>query len=174
MPPACMKPMCLKGGEILRSVNIPMEDLAKLLRVQMDHGSGASLTITGASMLPMLRDHRDSVELAVVTAPLKKGDLPLYRRESGQYVLHRIVGVTDKNEFICCGDNQWEPETVAEGQIMAVVKGFTRAGKSYTVSHKGYQIYVWLWVGLFPIRCPLIAMRRLLGRMRKAFRKFLC
>lgn len=158
----------------MQSVNIPMEELAKLLQVQLDNGGRAVLTVTGVSMLPMLRDRRDSVELAVVTAPLKKGDLTLYHRENGQYVLHRIVGVTDKNEFMCCGDNQWEPETVTKSQIMAVVKGFTRAGKSYTVSHRGYRIYACLWVGLFPIRRPLIAMRRLLGRTRRAFRKFLC
>lgn len=157
----------------MRAVDIPMEELAKLLQLQLDHGGEATLTVTGVSMLPMLYNRRDSVKLAVITAPLKKGDLILYRRENGQYVLHRIVRCRDVKEFVCCGDNQWEPETVTAGQVMAVVSGFSRAGKTYTVTHRGYRLYVWLWVGLYPVRRVLIALRRVLGRVRRALRRFL-
>jgi len=155
----------------MRSVNIPMEELAKLLQVQLDNGGRAVLTVTGVSMLPILRDRRDSVELVRVTKPLKRGDLILYRRENGQYVLHRIVRA-DAEGFICCGDNQWEPEEVTAGQVMAVVSGFVRAGKSHSVTHKGYRLYAWLWTGLFPVRRPLIVIRRFLGKGRRSLRRF--
>lgn len=155
----------------MRSVNIPMEELAKLLQMQLDNGGRATLTVTGVSMLPMLRDRRDSVELITATQPPKKGDLILYRRVNGQYVLHRIIRA-DAEEFICCGDNQWEQESVAASQMVAVVQGFSRAGKSYTVTHMSYRLYVWLWTGLFPVRRPLIALRRMLSRWRRMLRRF--
>lgn len=53
----------------MRAVDIPMEELAKLLQLQLDHGGEATLTVTGVSMLPMLYNRRDSVKLAVITAP---------------------------------------------------------------------------------------------------------
>lgn len=140
--------------------------------MQMDCGGRASLTVTGVSMLPMLRDRLDSVELVEVTGTLKKGDVILYRRGNGRFVLHRIVRAGAKN-FICCGDNQWEPESVARGQVLAVVSRFTRAEKSYSVAHKGYKLYAWIWTGLFPVRRQLITMRRWMGRLRRKVRKSL-
>ena len=155
----------------MQTVTIPMEQLAQLLQVQLAQGGRAELNVTGNSMKPMLHHRRDAVSLVPADGQLKKGDLILYRRENGKYVLHRIVRVRGELEFICSGDNQWEPETVFDQQVMAVVTGFRRDGKQYDVGHKGYRLYVWLWVGMFPVRRPIIALRRRLGRLRRALRK---
>lgn len=50
-------------------------------------------TIVGDSMMPMLRNRRDTVKIVPAETPLKKYDLPLYRRPTGECVLHRIVKV---------------------------------------------------------------------------------
>ena len=47
-------------------------------------------TNVGDSMYPLIKP-RDLLVIKKVTAPLKKNDIPLYKRDSGQYVLHRIV-----------------------------------------------------------------------------------
>ena len=48
----------------------------------------------GDSMLPLIRQGRDLVLVSrKPEGRLKKYDVPLYRRDSGQYVLHRILKV---------------------------------------------------------------------------------
>ena len=52
---------------------------------------------------------------------MKKRDIILYKRDSGQYVLHRIVKVKD-NTFTLVGDNQHELEHgIRLDQILAIV-----------------------------------------------------
>lgn len=147
--------------------SIPMEALAELLSLQLAHGGQAPLTVTGSSMLPMLREGRDTVYLSCLSDPLKKGDLILYRRDSGSYILHRIVAVPSDTELICCGDNQWQPERIGKAQVLGVVSGFSRNGKHYDTSHGLYRLYVRLWVGIFPVRRYMFALRR---KLKKLFR----
>ena len=56
--------------------------------------------IKGDSMLPMLEEDNDVVELVPVNEKLKKYDLPLYRRPNGKLVLHRIIDVKKKYYLI--------------------------------------------------------------------------
>ena len=85
---------------------IPMESLAQLIRLQLEKGGRSSLLVTGISMYPILRHRRDTVEL-VKPERLRRGDLVLYQRDSGQYILHRIITRPKDGAFICSGDNQW-------------------------------------------------------------------
>ena len=144
-----------------------MESLAELIRLQLKERGRASLTVTGDSMYPMLINCRDQVELIPVSYQQKEKDVILYRRDNGRYILHRIVALT-RDGYICCGDNQSEKEYVRHDQLLAVVDGFTRNGKCYTLRNPSYQLYAAVWVGLFPIRRYLLALRRCLGRLRRS------
>lgn len=46
----------------------------------------------GDCMFPIIRE-RDLLIIEAVKEPLKVGDVPLYKRDSGQYVLHCIVEI---------------------------------------------------------------------------------
>lgn len=148
--------------------SVPMESLAQILALQMESGGVARLVVTGDSMYPTFRNRKDVVYLSSDAAKLKKKDLILYKRDSGQYVLHRIVSRPKGGSFICCGDNQWEKEPVNSRQVIAVVTGFRRKGKEQTPKTVSYRLWVDLWVGLFPLRRPLLALRRWLGRIRRS------
>ncbi len=149
---------------------IPMQSLMQLLQLQLEEGGRANLTVTGFSMHPLLRSRRDSVVL-VPAGKQKKGDIILYRRESGQFVLHRIIRI-EKDTYICSGDNQAMREPVTQEQILAVVDGFTRKGKVYDIGHPGYRVYTWAWVELFCLRKYYLFTRRLFARwIRKYIRR---
>lgn len=62
----------------------------------------------GISMLPFLKEGRDSLRLVSPTAAPRKYDIVLYRVRD-EYVLHRIIGF-DGDNYIICGDNcrGWE------------------------------------------------------------------
>ena len=95
-------------------------------------------------MLPMLRQGIDSVVFSPLPEKLKKYDLPLYQRQNGQYVLHRIVKVGDT--YTCIGDNQlaYEPE-LRHDQMIALVTEFYRGEKRHTVTELPYRLYCRLW-----------------------------
>ena len=143
---------------------IPMAELTELLLLQMENGGKARLTVTGGSMLPMLRPHRDAVELIIPQSNPEKGDIILYRRENGVYVLHRIIA-TDDEGYICSGDNQVMREPVKPEQVLALVVGYIRKGKYRSTDAFGYRLYNGLWTGLFPLRGIYIAIRRPLGKL---------
>ena len=147
-----------------------MEQLAELITLQLDNGGRASLTITGYSMMPLLRQRRDAVELILPSDRQKKGDIILYRRENGQYVLHRIIALTEGG-YICCGDNQASREPVAHSQLIGVVDGYVRKGKKRTLKGVGYRLYRWIWVNLFFLRPGYIWLRRHTGKVLKRLRK---
>ena len=52
-------------------------------------GAELPLVISGGSMLPFLASGRDSVMLKAPDRALRRGDIVIYRRENGAYVLHR-------------------------------------------------------------------------------------
>ena len=150
---------------------IPMEQLAPLLEEQLRRGR-ATLPVTGSSMLPMLRGGRDVVELAALEGAPTRGDVLFYRRANGQYVLHRLIRMEDADTCLMCGDNQWQRELLPVGAVIARVERFNHGGKWINCKgHKAYQLYMNFWTALFPVRRPIIAVRRLLGRLRARIRR---
>lgn len=151
-----------------KTVKLPMEQLIQVVQLQLSESGKASLIVTGGSMLPMLRPIKDRVLLA---PPEKyaKGDIILYRRENGQYVLHRILQ-KKKGYCICSGDNQYEKERVDDAWVLAVVTDFYKLSKKYSVTGKWYRLYKWSWVTLFPIRRVLLRMVRVTYRLKNKLR----
>ena len=98
----------------------------------------------GTSMLPLIRQNIDSVVLSPVPEKLKKYDLPLYQRDNGKYVLHRIVKVGET--YTCIGDNQFELEHgLRHNQMIAVVTEFYRGEKKHSVAEFSYRLYCRFW-----------------------------
>lgn len=124
-------------------------------------------TNTGDSMRPLLRQGRDL--MVIIRKPkerLKRYDVPLYKRDDGQYVLHRILKVR-KNDYVICGDNRWHREYgITDSQIIGVLSAVVRDGKNIPVTDYKYQIYVHLWCDFFYIRAAVLWMRALLRRFK--------
>lgn len=150
---------------------IPMKELAEVVKLQLENGGKANLTVTGNSMWPMMLSGRDSVVL-IPPGNEKKGDVVLYQRASGQYVLHRIIDVT-QDGYIISGDNQAMREPVAKEQLIAVMESFTRGGKQYSRDSAFYRLYQTVWVELFFLRGFYIAVRRPLGNLRRRIDKMI-
>ena len=149
-----------------------MASLAELIQLQLEKGGRATLTVTGVSMYPMLRNCVDKVVLIPITGRQKKGDIIFYRRDNGQYILHRIISVTQEG-YICCGDNQSAKEEVRHEQLLAVVDGYFRGEKEHKLTELGYQLYVLACVGLFPLRRYILALRRRGGRLLRKIRRWI-
>lgn len=128
------------------------EELLALVREQLSQGRKVRyLPFQGISMLPMLRQGIDSVELSPLPDKLKKYDLPVYQYPSGKVVMHRVVAVRE-SDYLCMGDNTYIYETITHDQMIGVVSAFRRGEKRIEVSAPTYRLYSRVWCALFPIR----------------------
>lgn len=151
--------------------NVTLNDLMPLISEKLDMGGTVRLPSTGMSMAPLFRHMRDEVVLeAAEGKPSRKYDMILYRRDNGQYVLHRIVG-HDEGGYILRGDAQYVSESpVRPDQVIARVIRYKRNGREHTCGHAGYRLYVVLWVKSFPVRRVCAAVKRRLGGLyRRSF-----
>ena len=149
--------------ENIAEKEVRLEQLLPLILETLEKGHTVSFAPRGISMLPMLHQGRDTVTLAPISRELKKYDLPLYRRDDGAFILHRIVAAGET--FTCIGDNQYELERgVRRDQMIAVVTSFTRNGHLVEVTDLRYQLYCRFWHWSRPAR-------RFLGRVKGFIRR---
>ncbi len=123
-------------------------------------------SVVGFSMYPLLKNRRDSVIVERITAPLKKYDVVLFRRDK-KLVLHRIVKIT-KDGFIIRGDNCINNEAVNENQIIGIMTRFVRKGKQHHVSEKSYRLYSVLAPCFYPFN---FIYRKSINLMKKILRR---
>lgn len=144
---------------------VTLVEMLPIIEETLAAGGTVKLPITGTSMLPLLVAGRDSVTLTAVSGPLKKFDLPLYRRKNGAFVLHRAVKVNTDGTYVMCGDNQWVKEPgICHEQLIGVVREIERNGKVFSAESKRYKLYVRVWHFLLPLRKYLVKLR---GKLSK-------
>ncbi len=139
---------------------VTMQELLPFIEEAFVNDKTFTIPITGTSMRPLLIFGRDTVTLKKCTGKLEKGDLPLYRRKDGTFVLHRVVGFKKNGNYIMCGDNQFLKEhNIEHSQIIGVVTEITRNGKTFSVDSKKYKLYVKLGLALLNVRYPYKRLR---------------
>ena len=150
---------------------IPMAQLRELLDEQLAHGE-ALLPVTGNSMWPLFAGGRDMVRLTRLDRRVQPGDIALYQKADGSYILHRVIRLSAPETCICCGDAQWEEEQVGEAQIIAYVTAFRRKGRwQETARSRSYRFYERFWVNTFSVRRPLLKLLYLLQRARRGLKR---
>lgn len=94
----------------------------------------------GTSMLPMLKNRRDTIVVKAKTERLKPLDVALYKR-GNLYILHRVLKVTDTG-YIIRGDNCYYDEIVPEEDVIGVLTEFFRKKTHYYCTDEKYLKYV--------------------------------
>ncbi len=147
-----------------------MSRLGAFIEESIKNGKDVNLTVTGDSMYPLFKSRVDTV---LLTCPknLRKYDIIFYRRESGQYVLHRVQKIKGEN-LTLAGDNETRKEyPVKFDQVIGKVKSFTRKGRQHSVNELWYRIYSCLWCVFFPYRHIGMRMIFFVGRMKSKILK---
>lgn len=86
--------------------------------------------VKGTSMMPMLSARTDKAVIEKLSGTLSRGDVVLYKRKNGAYVLHRLVK-TGKKGLVFCGDNHFALEYgITPDMCLGVLKGYFR-GENY-------------------------------------------
>ncbi|MBR0535072.1 MAG: S24/S26 family peptidase [Clostridia bacterium] len=146
---------------------IQLELLLPAIEEAFSRDTTFKIPITGTSMNPLLYEKRDFVLIKKPSLPLEIGDIPLYRRENGDFVLHRVV---DKNEsgYVMCGDNQFILELgITDENVIGVVSEMSIDGKLISVNDAQYLRHKEKYVKNVGKRYPLRRLRYNLSRLIK-------
>ena len=136
-----------------------MEDI----RVLISEGKHVTLTVKGNSMNPFLVHLRDQITLGPwQDADIKKGTVALVKDSRGIYLIHRILK-RDANTVTLVGDgNVGLSETATLDNIIGIMQGITRKGRTYSSKGIIWKTYSFLWMLLMPVRrWPLGLWRKL-------------
>ena len=126
----------------MKGNDLSLEEMLPLMLDVLKSGGEFSFYPQGTSMLPLLREGTDSVILRTCGG-IKKNNIYLYKRNNGDYVLHRAIKLCADGTLCFCGDNQSIIERGVHreqiiAQVVAVVRDKKRMGTGsfwYRLTH---------------------------------------
>lgn len=122
--------------------NESYNDAAPIIYETLEKHGEISFVSAGRSMLPVIRDGKDTVTVVKPRRDIKAGDVAFYQRGNGQFILQRVMFVNG-GTLVLRGDNQWGNEyNVSKERIIGVLKSFERNGKEHGVRDSDYLLYV--------------------------------
>lgn len=128
-----------------------MEEYRQLLR-EDPRAKDLPLLISGGSMTPFLIGGRDTVFLSRVEEPVRRGDILLYLRDDGGYVLHRVWKTTG-GIYTMLGDAQTVAEPgIRPDQVIARVTRVQRKGLLLQPGDFWWEFFAKTWIRIRPIR----------------------
>lgn len=124
----------------------------------------------GASMWPLLRDRRDTVEIRPLARAPRVGDVVLFRHR-GRYVLHRVARVRGEALDII-GDNCLTFERgVPCADVIGVLAGLHRGEREVDLEGATYRAYVLAVRATRPCRRGLLALCAVVRRVLRGGRR---
>lgn len=103
-----------------------------------------SIVPKGNSMWPFIKNKKNSVIIKSVLEELSIYDVIFYKRESGQEVLHRIIGFKD-DDYIVSGDSLIQREIVKKENVFGVMQGYYKNKKYIDAKDQKYLAKVKKW-----------------------------
>lgn len=107
--------------------------------------------VAGNSMCPFLHPG-DMVYLDRLTGVPQKGDILLFVRANGRYVLHRVAKRNRDGSLLMVGDNQRELEPVPADRVRAKVSYARCGGKTVAPGTFRWWFFTHPWLWLVPLR----------------------
>ena len=142
-------------GMDMEERNKRMVDIDEYLPVLIDiinTGKDVNMIITGSSMAPFLCHQRDTIIISKPTGHFFKGQMVFYKRDSGQYVMHRIHHIKDDALYIV-GDNQTDIEgPIRKDQVFGVINKVIRKGKTLQKGDFWWEFFEHVWIRIIPLR----------------------
>jgi hypothetical protein len=127
------------------SESIHIAEYDTLIREVLATGGEFRLYPHGTSMLPLIRQGRDSVALRSLDRAPRKYDILFYRRDDGSYILHRVKEATPAG-LTLWGDNQRMLEYgVRDDQIIGYAARIFRDDYELDCRSLTYRVYLWVW-----------------------------
>ena len=150
----------------MEKIEFSTSEVSASLEEIINAGGHFTLCVSGSSMNPFLVHGRDFVRLKkYIAQDLKKGRILLFRRDTGELVLHRVRRVLPDGRLVMNGDAQVWCETISPEQVIAAVSDIECKGRLFSCRSVRYRAVVFFWQLLFPFRSLIFRVRNKLKRM---------
>lgn len=128
------------------------------------------VTTNGDSMWPLMIHKTSKVMVVPIEAEPKVYDIPLYKRENGEYVIHRIVRIKN-GRIYTRGDNRADVECINTESILGTVKVIRNKNNVITVNDKRYKLYIVILKLTYPLRFLVYKFRSLIRKISRRYQK---
>lgn len=145
-------------------LTIPNSIFFSEVESHLREGKSVVIPVKGYSMLPFIRDGRDSVELRS-KVELEVGDIALARLGNGHFVLHRIWEIEGERVILMGDGNISGKEVCSRGDVIGVASKIFRGKKVIDCASAAYVRNVKIWRRLLPIRRYILAIYRRLIKL---------
>ena len=134
-----------------------LDTVCELLR---QGSTRVTVPVAGSSMVPFLHSG-DTVYLDAVPEILCKGDVVLYMRPNGDYVLHRICKLGSDGSLSVAGDAQRQLEVLPDRScVFAIAAAARHKDRLMTPKSFRWRFYRRVWLWLRPIRPLFLGLKR--------------
>jgi hypothetical protein len=134
------------------------------IRELVRQGREVSVPVSGNSMSPFLVHQRDTVWFRAPDSPIRRGDMVVFQRPTGDFVMHRVLRTAPEGCYIV-GDAQTCVEgPVARERIFARVTCVQRKGREIDERDFWWRFFAGPWLTLRPLRPAILRGYTLLTR----------
>lgn len=143
---------------------VDIQEYMPVLIGLLAEGREVNMLVSGNSMRPFLADKRDTIIISPPDGSFSRGDMVFYRRENGQYIMHRVHHIGPDGGLYMVGDAQVYIEgPISREQVFGVVRKVIRKGKLVDQRDPGWAFFEKVWIRMVPLR-PLI--QKTYGRLK--------
>ena len=155
----------------MNNVEVNLGETIEVIREILDGGGEFQMLPRGKSMRPLVVEMRDSVVLTKrEIADVRRYDMLFYRRDNGQFVLHRLMRIEKDGTYTMCGDAQtFLEKNVRYDQVIGYVQRMYRKGHCVSMDAFWYRLYVKIW-SCMPLRRVAIFCARVLRKLARMLR----
>lgn len=122
--------------------------------------------VKGSSMKPYLSEG-DTVYLVSASCDIRRGDIVLYRRANGRYVLHRVCSLEQDGSAIMLGDAQVSKEILPDrSSFVGLVSFCIRKGRKISRNSLRWRGFAAVWLAVIPLRLKIMRAAGLFGRSK--------
>lgn len=145
----------MSGDKIINTA-----ELMAVYRELVESGKEVKVAVSGHSMEPFLKEGRDSVILIKCTQP-EKGDVVMYKRENGRYILHRVVKVSGDKCFFAGDEQTFVEGPLDKSVVFAKACEVKRKGKTLKKGDFIWEFFEHTWLFMLPIRRFLLKLMKI-------------
>ena len=143
-------------------------EMFPVIKEILKKGINVSITVTGMSMYPFLREKIDRVELTNASfTGIHRGDIVLILRGNGEYILHRIIRKEEYGFYIVGDAQQWIEGPLSPEQLIAVATAVSRRKRYIKCSSLWWKALSAAWLRILPFRYLIIRTYRQLSRIKQ-------
>lgn len=165
-----MKEMLTKSSHLFAQSVQSMSEPSTFEKELAEHGRIVYPNV-GDSMMPLIKQGRDLLVIESVKSPINRGDIPLYKRDNGRYVLHRVIS-TKGGKYKICGDNRIAVEHgIEDRHILGVLVAILRDGKELPIRQAEGRFYRFYMCKLFWLKVIKFKFRALWRKFKGLFKK---